>query len=549
MKTKLYTLIWACAGILSFSACQDFLDPTPTDRYSDKIVWQNIENTNLYLNGFYTYVNVFSNFGSGHFGGLLTDGLTDQLKYACNTAGGGNSNLYAYEPTRITPDQNSLGIWNDTYDRIRRVNEFLEGLEMYAPYEEEVKTQFEAQARFFRAYLYHQLMIRHKSVILLDRPATQKDNPRATESEGWDFIEKDLDFAAGHMPVTRSGSETGRLTKGAVLGFKSRCMLFAQRWDKAKQAAQECIDLKDSNGAPVYQLATAYKDAFGSYYTHNNKEAVLEFTYADPAPSHNFDKKYVPGGDYPTLAAEATPTQEMVEAYELAGGGRPDWSKWHGTTTETPPYEQLEPRFHASILYNGCDWKDRTIEAYVGGTDGWMQYGSDYKSNGNSTTGYFLRKYLDEANREVATTVSVQPWIEIRLAEVYLNLAEAAARSNDNTTANNALRTVRSRVGLPHTLLQGDALMEAIRNERHVELAFEGHRYWDLRRWERATIELNNVRFHGLKITRAGDGYTYEYVEVDNQDRIFLPRVQQSFPIPTAELANNLAVTQLDEWK
>lgn len=548
MKKKIYKLLVLSIGMFSFLGCDDFLDPTPTDKFSDKIVWQSEKNTNLYLNGFYSYINLFGNFGSGHFGGLLTDGMTNQLKYACTTAGGGNANIYGYEPSRITPDQNSLGVWANTYDRIRRVNEFLEGLHAYASFSEDVKTQFEAQARFFRAYLYHQLMIRHKSIILLDHTTQEVNNPRSSESEGWDFIEKDLDYAITYLPVSRPASESGRLTKGAALAFKSRVMLFAKRWDKAKSAANECIDMTDQGGTLMYELAANYKDAFKSYYK-GNKEAILECNYAEPFPSHNFDKKYVPGGDYPTLAAEATPTQEMVEAYELATGGKADWSKWHGTTTETPPYDLLEPRFHASVLYNQCDWKGRKIEAYLGGTDGWMKYGSDYKSNGNTTTGYFLRKYLDESNRAVDKNVSTQSWIEIRLAEVYLNLAEAAAMSNDNTTANQAIRKVRARVGLPYTDNSGEQLLTAIRNERNVELAFEGHRYWDLRRWERATVELNNVRFHGLKITKTGDVFTYEYVEADNQDRIFLPRVQKSFPIPSNELANNLAVTQLDEWR
>ena len=91
--------------------------------------------------------------------------------------------------------------------------------------------------------------------------------------------------------------------------------------------------------------------------------------------------------------------------------------------------------------------------------------------------------------------------------------------------------------------------MQAVRHERKVELAFEGQYYWDLRRWNRAMAELNNVRFHGLKIEKTGDSFSYQYVVVDDQVRKYTERLQKSFPIPSAELANNSAIQQLDEWK
>ena len=185
----------------------------------------------------------------------------------------------------------------------------------------------------------------------------------------------------------------------------------------------------------------------------------------------------------------------------------------------------------------------------MGGADGFQDYGSASASNGHTVTGYFLRKNLDEKNTDVEKTLSTQPWIEIRLAEVYLNLAEAAAELKDAATANQALTAVRKRVSLPWSAKTGDALMQAVHHERKVELAFEGQYYWDLRRWNRAMTELNNVRFHGLKIEKAGDTFSYQYVVVDDQVRKYTERLQKSFPIPSAELANNSAIQQLDEWK
>lgn len=529
--------------LIAQTGCSDFLDPIPTDRYSDKVVWQSEANADLYLNGFYTYINTYGNFGTGQFGGLLTDGMTDMLKYGSSVVGAGTPNEYAYEPAKITPDQNSLGIWADAYNRIRRVNEFIVGMKEYAPFPESVKNRYEAQARFFRAFLYHQLVIRHGTAILFDAPSTKKDNPLSPESACWDFIESDLDFASQHLPKIWDSGNAGRLTKGAAFAFKSRSMLFAKRWEKAKIAADSVFKLN------IYELAADYKDAFQSYTKTGNKESILEFNYLAPSPVHSFDAEYAPGGDWAEMGGKATPTQEMVEEYELATGGKPNWNDWHSAsgTDETPPYAELEPRFHASILYNGANWKGRKIQTYIGGLDGYMQFGDDAYPKGKTTTGYYLKKWLDESNTDLANQKSSQAWIEIRLAEVYLNHAEACAMLGENGLANNDLTIVRGRVGLTHATKSGNELMEAIRHERKIELAFEGKHYWDLRRWRLAHVVLNNVRYHAMRIESTSGQLVYKYVECDNKDRKFLERLY-AFPIPSSEIANNLAITQINPW-
>lgn len=544
MKKKLFKLtILSFMALLTSCSDWDYLDPVPTDRYSDKMVWQSEENADLYLNAFYTYINTYGNFGNGQFGGLLTEGLTDMLKYGSNVAGDGTPNDYAVEPSKITPDQNLLGVWGVAYDRIRRVNEFIEGLKEYAAFSDDIKNRYEAQARFFRAYLYHQLVIRHGTAILLNAPTTNKNNPLSSEEECWNFIENDLDFASMYLPVQWDNDNKGRLTKGAAFAFKSRAMLFAKRWEKAKAAADSVFALN------IYELAPTYEDAFTSYMKTGNKESILEFNYALPNPSHTFDRQYAPGGDEAEMGGKATPTQEMVEEYELATGGKPNWNNWHDPngTNETPPYAQLEPRFHASILYNGASWKERTIEPYVGGRDGFIQYGDEQYPKGKTTTGYYLKKWLDETNTDLVNIRSTQPWIEIRLAEVYLNHAEACAMLGESDLANQDLVQIRSRVRLPYTAKTGDELIEAIRHERKIELAFEGKYYWDLRRWRIAHQVLTGVRFHGLRIEKTGNQFIYKYVECDDRNRQF-PEKLYILPIPSNEIANNLAIRQIGEW-
>lgn len=549
MRTYKYLIVTIIMG-LSFTSCNDFLDPAPTDRLSEKLFWQNEESTDLYLNSFYPYLSSYGNFGTSQFNnGLLTEGMTDMLKYGSYSAGVGNANRIVFNPYFVTADQSQgLVIWTTSYERIRRVNEFLSSMSKYSTYNEDTNKRYEAQIRFIRAFLYYQLLLRTNTVIIFDKLPDGNSKPLSPESDCWDFVEQDLDYAIQNLPVQWDATRSGRITKGAALAMKSRAMLLAKRWEKARAAASEVINLQD-NGSLVYELNKDYKNAFKSYFDNGNKESILEFRYKLPAPYHSFDRDFAPGGDWANNGGSACPTQEMVEEYELATGGKADWSKWHSKTTETPPYSLLEPRFHASVLYNGASWKNRKIETFVDGKDGYIDYGFQANTNGKTTTGYYLRKYLDESIADISTTYSAQPWIEIRLAEVYLNLAEACAMlgSTYDKDANNAIRTIRERVKLPYTDLTGEELMKAIRHERKVELAYEGFYYWDLRRWRMADSILDGARFHGLKITQSGTTLTYEYIDCDKEDRKF-PERFYNFPIPTTEIANNLAISQINLW-
>ena len=549
MRTYKYLIVTIIMG-LSFTSCNDFLDPDPTDRLSEKLFWQNEESTDLYLNSFYPYLSSYGNFGTSQFNnGLLTEGMTDMLKYGSYSAGVGNANRIVFNPYFVTADQSQgLVIWTTSYERIRRVNEFLSSMSKYSTYNEDTNKRYEAQIRFIRAFLYYQLLLRTNTVIIFDKLPDGNSKPLSPESDCWDFVEQDLDYAIQNLPVQWDATRSGRITKGAALAMKSRAMLLAKRWEKARAAASEVINLQD-NGSLVYELNKDYKNAFKSYFDNGNKESILEFRYKLPAPYHSFDRDFAPGGDWANNGGSACPTQEMVEEYELATGGKADWSKWHSKTTETPPYSLLEPRFHDSVLYNGASWKNRKIETFVDGKDGYIDYGFQANTNGKTTTGYYLRKYLDESIADISTTYSAQPWIEIRLAEVYLNLAEACAMlgSTYDKDANNAIRTIRERVKLPYTDLTGEELMKAIRHERKVELAYEGFYYWDLRRWRMADSILDGARFHGLKITQSGTTLTYEYIDCDKEDRKF-PERFYNFPIPTTEIANNLAISQINLW-
>ena len=547
---KIFKSILA-AAVFGLTSCSGLLDMTPTDRVSDKVIWENTQNAEYSINYIYSYIFdvTWSQSAAG-----MTEALTDQMKY-----GSYNYNSMCFIPSEIAYGVSTtagyvdtyMGSWNTWYSAIRRVNQSLSELKQYGQMSDDDKTRLEAELRFMRAFLYFDLVKRYKQVIIYDEDMSKiaKDKPLNTEAEGWDFIEKDLRFAAAELP-DRTASN-GRLDKGAAWAFLSRTMLYAERWAVVKEAAEEVEKLG-------YALEANYKDSYTKTASAGNNETILQYLFdRTQKATHSFDFYYTPGGDY-TLKGESgggygTPTQEMVESYEYAGGGYPDWTEWHGTTTKTPPYAELEPRFHATILYNGAAWKDRTIEPFVGGADGWCQWNLDREPKGRTTTGYYLCKIVDENHNVITESGSVQPLTIIRYGEVLLNKAEACLRLTDNGGANAAVKAIRQRVGLPYTDKSSSELEDVIRQERKVELAFEGLWYWDLRRWgvahEQYPKGLTGYQQHGLKIEKTGDGsFTYTYVSVDDQNRNFSEKMYQ-FPIPTSELTSNSELDQFQLWR
>ena len=538
---------------LGLSSCTSFLDMSPTDKVSDKVMWESTTNAEYHVNYLYSYIyDVLM----GQCVAGQTEALTDMLKY-----GSYNYNALCYIPSEIAYGaattltagyvDSYLGYWGSWYTGISKVNKAIVSLRKYGQMSDQDKLRLEAEMKFMRAFLYFDLMKRYKEIIIYDEnlDAYAKDKAVSSEAEGWDLIQADLEYAAENLPE-RTASK-GRLDKGMAWGFMTRAMLYAERWDLVKTAAAEVEKLG-------YALEADYQDGYMKPIGSGNKEAIIQYQF-DRANdvTHSYDFYYTPGGDFSinkeTGGGYGTPTQEMVESYELATGGFPDWTPWHDVTTQTPPYADLEPRFHASVLYNGAPWKGRKIEPYVGGADGWCQWNLEREPKGRTTTGYYLRKMVDESHDVIAYSGGVQPLIVLRYAEVLLNKAEACHKTNDPAGANAAVRAIRDRVDLPYEDLTGDDLWKAIRQERKVELAYEGLWYWDLRRWKVAHKPypegLTGYQQHGLKIEKNNDGtFTYTYVSVDDQDRNF-PEKMYRFPMPTGELNNNGAVDQYPEWK
>lgn len=550
---KKIVCILSLVGVLS--ACNKFLDMTPKDSISDKVMWASTESAEYAVNSIYSYAyDIYATWPSSVG---MTEAFTDEFKYGSyvNFAFCLIPSQVAYGGTNLT---NSfvdvyLGCWGSLYQAIRRTNEAISNLHTLGKgLPEADQKRLEGELRLMRGWLYFELVKRYKDVIIYKEDLTQiaVNKALSTEDEGWDFIAEDLNYAASVLP--EKAAAKGRLDKEVALALITRAMLYAGDDDAVIEAA----DMLEEMG---YALMPKYADAFTSSIQSGNTEAILQysFSYADNV-THDFDYYYAPGGDYKLVGQQGggygTPTQEMVESYELATGGFPDWTPWHGSTTAEPPYAQLEPRFQASILYNGASWKDRVIQPYVGGVDGWCQWNKEPQPQGRTTTGYYLRKFVDETHDLSLRSQSTQHFILLRYGEVLLNKAEACFRKGDTAGANNAVKAIRARVGLPYSNKSGEALWQAIRQERRVELAFEGQWYWDVRRWgdavENYPTGLNNYQVHGLKIesTAVAGQFLYTYVSVDDKDRNFPQKMLNRFPIPDSELNSNALVQQYPEW-
>lgn len=501
--------------------------------------------------------NIYSYLPSGFLAidGAMLASASDEAEHTLET-----SAVQKFNNGSWNPIDNPDDVWGKYYAGIRAVNLFLSTIdginldqyrldpEQQALYESQLAEidRWTYEVRFLRAFFYFELTKRYGGVPIITEPLSVDDDLRGIQRNTLDeciqFIVDECNAAADGLPVTYPSASLGRVTKGAALALKSRALLYAasdlfntpswaggyahpelisvtgdrmERWKAAADAAKEVIDLA------TYNLATDYGSLFRTF---NSPEIIL---VRREGASNAFEQANYPIG-YDLGMSGTTPSQNLVDAYEMADGSKFDWNN---PAHAAAPYENRDPRLARTVLTNNTFFKDRPVEAWTGGRDG--------KGTPLATrTGYYLRKYVDENLNLLQGNTSVHSWILFRLAEIYLNYAEAL---NEYDPGNPDIKTyvdlVRARPGvemppLPDGLSQAE-MRDRIRNERRVELAFEGHRFWDVRRWMVASETLGST-LAGVDITKTGtDQFTYTPVNVEN--RVVDPRMYL-YPIPQSEL-------------
>lgn len=552
----LFTIISSAALL---SACSS-VDLTPTDRYDLAYAMRNESNADLYLNSFYSIGAQWGSFGSCALGGSnsnLSDGLTDILKYGATAAGAGDCNLIMTVDGQQRVDQNYFDAWTTGYGLVRRLNEALGALDTYsANFTQEQAARIKAEVLFFRSIVEFNMMKVHASakddlgIILYntigEMSVKTKDKERSSVSACWDAICSDIQFACDNLPEPSAAK--GRVHRYAAYALQARAMLYAGRYDKAL-AAVEAIE---AGGLYSYMddYAAVFKDI-------SNSEVIWGYEYSSAVLTHSFDQKYSMPGDYCLNGGKgggyAGPTQEFVDAFDNADGTPFDVSETSRRFITVDNVDSRDPRLAQSVLYNGAIWKGRALQCYEGGEDQkYMPYGS-VKSPGNTVTGYYMRKLLDESNTDYILNGSYQPWPEFRYAEVELIKAECLAHDGKYAEARNVVNNLRiKRFGRDdvHTaaITSWESALDVILHERMIELCYEGHRFWDLRRTGRAASVLDGKKYTGvLWKPVAGGSFTATSVSADMSAHKYPERFDR-FPIPQTEVQNNKLVKQNSDW-
>lgn len=450
----------------------------------------------------------------------------------------------------------------DLYNGIRCVSEFLESIEkvdfsLYiydSKYERQMAMleTFPYQARTLRAFYLFELARRYGDIPVPMKMLTIEEANSIEKTpfdQVIDFIVKECDECAANLPETYIGmldNEYGRTTKGFAMAVKSKALLYAasqlhnpegdtEKWKKAAQAALDIINLN------LYVLDSGEK-----VNTTTSPENVLVRMNSESSSfeEYNFPVRFTEGQR--TYMSGTYPTQNLVDAFQTINGYDVTLTS-NGWECDDPqfdparPYDNRDPRFARTILANGMDFKGSEIETFVGGAD----Y-SATRSDLGTVTGYYLRKYINEATSFTpeAEAEYKHHWVIYRYAETLLTYAEAAneyfknpASTDSELTmsALDAINQVRANAQMPSVTADSyDAFTEAVRREWRVEFAFEDHRFWDVRRWGIGSTTQTQV--DGVNIIETGNGLEYSRSMVERRtwaDRMNL------YPIPQSELFCN----------
>lgn len=539
MKNKIKIKYFALALLVTLSSCgKDFLDKRPRDLIIEEDAYGSQSGLEALTAQLYAdmLLEDFDYHIAEQAGFLAT--VSDEAVRSY-TWGAGTING--------TVVGNWFGSWD--YSKIRRVNDFIAKVPE-ANVSEELKVRFIAEARFIRAFHYFQLVKRYGGVPLVTEvkqyavgeDPTSLFVPRSTEKEVFDFIGNELDEIVNVLPDSYPTSDKNRVTKYVAYALKSRAMLYAaaiaeygqvqinglvgipsadadKYWTSSFEASDEILK---SNMFTLLDEGTDKAQNFQNIFlTENNPEVIFNKVYRVPEVGHSYDFFNAPQSFKVDYGNAINPTLDFVEEFEYIDGssGELKLNDASGNPIAySDPYDLFkdkDPRLLASIMVPFSSWQGGTLEirrgvvdngkkhtaedlvtSYPTSSSGFKLVGKDGPlTTGDPTkTGFYVKKSMNP-NQRVNYGESNTPYIVFRLGEILLNYAEAAMELNRPSEALDAVNKIRSRAGIA-TLSSVD--LEKIRHERKVELAFENHRIWDIRRWRTATEVLNNTQFHAI---------------------------------------------------
>lgn len=529
-----YSTGFACLVLATFTSCND-LDLAPTNKFTDLNYWTSDAKASAVLSKAYGQM-----MSSEYF--FKDEKLSDNLY-----EGRGSS-----DEKLITSSQANSALgrfsedWKKCYEGIKTCHTFLENVDRVPNMDETLKNRMKSEARFIRAYLFFRLTNHYGDVPLFDYGLTiQEANTiaRSPRSEVLDFIRTELNEIVKTLPNKQgyAAADNGRVTQGAAMTLLARTYLYESDWENVSSVCEKIINGEYGE----YALFSSYSGLFLPENEYNCEE-ILDMGYVLNLRTWAEMYDAIPlsvGGRINAFA----PTQELVDDYLMKNGKA--INEAGSGYKEDDPYVNRDPRFNATIVYNGYQWTDGkgvTSTIYIkpgSSSDAGAANLDEYAGPGqNSTgTGYYIRKYFDPTAPEgIAAGLNI---MLMRYADVLLMYAEAKTELGQMNEAvwNKTIKPLRERAGFTDaSALNYPAsgnMQSIVRRERRSELALEGLRIYDIRRWKTIETVLNG-RPHGAKF--AADNT--KYIELDerkfNKDRDYL------FAIPQSQRDINKSLTQ-----
>lgn len=621
---RFYTTVLSMALlVLAGSACNKQLDMAPDGKLQMDEVFSDVTRTEAFLNSCYGPMPAkgtryfFWSRGPVVWSDDAWD--TDAEAESWIMAGrmyNGDASAANHPITNISAEANNGNYWPAYWTAIRNSTVFINRIGTAAVSSEERRNRLKAEAHLLRAYYYSELLKWFGPVLPIEREAYdfQQDFSAITQASYYElvkFIMEDCDvaLAAAELPwrITADG-EAGRVTKALAEAVKSKMILFAASplnndgqnlWQEAYDVNKASLQNLRSNGFELYKSvnfpqtymsdnafigptkdanSALYNEYFNSNMTYSNAPVDRETIFQSRDGQGNIWN--IDGiGAQDGYKSGTCPSQELVDAYETTDGQpvlnlgnpyldekhlQPNYNTANSLYNPQDPYANRDPRFYASIYYNGSKrrafWnfaeapesvenypaamgnRTRTIATWVGEP----QTGIDRSVRRATRTGYFQRKFL-HPNSGGDNPVGGANWKLFRLGEIILNFAEAALEADKLDEARDATNEIRNRVGMPEIPagLSKDDLRLRIRNERRVELAMEENRYFDVRRWTspNGDLEATDRWVTGMEITRTGNTYSYGRRTVRDTERKNYTNKFLWVPIPLNEANRMLSIT------
>ncbi|MGV3765135.1 MAG: RagB/SusD family nutrient uptake outer membrane protein [Chitinophagaceae bacterium] len=566
-------------ALLALSACEkkDLLDVKPNTELNAATTFNDSARTIQFLIG--TYSDIAFSFGYRRYtyASNISAGTAEGCDEAVHRLSGATQPFVFLLNGTMNASQTQPYeyMWWRPWTNIRRANVFLANVDN-APLSPALKTQVKAEARFLRAWYYSILLKNFAGIPLIgDRvfeASDQIDMPRNTYEECVDYITGEMDAIANDLPVEHDALNYGRITRGACMALKARVLLYAasplfnggsiaenedlkkitayptfdqQRWKKAADAAKAVIDMnqyalyEDNTTAPGYGFSRVF-------LMRRNTEYIL--------PGMQTPNKTMEGFALPRSRTNGTtqtaPSQNLAEAFGMINGK----AITDPTSGFDPnnPFVDRDPRFNYTFIFNGTLWYSSGTgnKAPIYTYDGAPNDG--YRTVAWST-GYWWRKMMEDNTAGNAGPNTERCLPLIRYAEVLLNYAEASNEMDNTAAAYDQLKLIRKRAGiipgadglygLKPNMTKAE-MRAVLQNERMVELAYEDHRYWDVRRWKIAH-ETQNVTMKAMKVTRVNaTTYTYEVVPINVNAQHVFKDANYLFPIMQTELGKNKNLVQ-----